>query len=102
MSLSSYVRFFIRTSVCVGAVLCAAVSFGAPPPRQQAQAKLLDRAELPCDNCFFGPSFHYYCFEADNKILVAYQRVPVINWADQSKNYLTKVHPAWTVWAAPG
>jgi hypothetical protein len=98
----SYIRSVIRTSVCVAAALAAPVSFGAAAGRQQAQAQLLDRAEILCANCFFGPSDYYYCFAADNKILVGYQRVPVLNWQDKSKNYLTPVHPAWAAWAAPG
>jgi hypothetical protein len=97
-----FIRFLVRTSVCVAAALAAPLSFAAAPLPPPVQAKLLDRAEVLCDNCFFGPSFYYYCFEADSKILVGYQRVPVINWSDQSKNYLTKAHPAWTVWAPPG
>jgi hypothetical protein len=98
----SYIRSVIRTSVCVAASLAAPVSFGAAAGRQQVQAQLLDRAEILCANCFFGPSDYYYCFAVDNKILVGYQRVPVLNWQDKSKNYLTPVHPAWAAWAAPG
>jgi hypothetical protein len=86
----------------VAASLAAPVSFGAAAARQQVQAQLLDRAEILCANCFFGPSDYYYCFAVDNKILVGYQRVPVLNWQDKSKNYLTPVHPAWAAWAAPG
>jgi hypothetical protein len=86
----------------VAASLAAPVSFGAAAGRQQVPAQLLDRAEILCDNCFFGPSDYYYCFAVDNKILVGYQRVPVLNWQDKSKNYLTPVHPAWAAWAAPG
>jgi len=70
--------------------------------RPQIQAQLLDHAELPCVNCFFGPSYYYYCFEADNKVLIGYQRTPVINWQDKSKNYLTTVHRGWTAWTPPG
>jgi hypothetical protein len=98
----SYIRSVIRTSVCVAASLAAPVSFAAAAGRQQVQAQLLDRAEILCANCFFGPSDYYYCFAADNKILVGYQRVPVLNWQDKSKNYLTPAHPAWAAWAAPG
>ena len=98
----SYIRSVIRTSVCVAAALDAPVSFGAAAARQQVQAQLLDRAEILCANCFFGPSDYYYCFAADDKILVGYQRVPVLNWQDKSKNYLTPAHPAWAAWAAPG
>src|SRR5450755_729217 len=98
----SYVGSFVRMSVCVSAVLWAPAVFGAAADRPQVQARLLDHAELLCDNCFFGPSYYYYCFEADNKILVGYQRTRVLNWEDKSKNYLTKAHKAWKVWTPPG
>ena len=98
----SYIRALIRTSVCVAAALAAPLSFGAPADRQQAQAQLLDHAELLCDNCFFGPSYYYYCFAVDSKVLIAYQRTSVLNWQDKSKNYLTKVRPAWKVWSPSG
>jgi hypothetical protein len=97
-----YLRSLIRTSVCVAASLAAPVAFGAEAPRHQAQAQLLDHAEFLCANCFFGPSDYYYCFAADDKILVGYQRTPVLNWRDESKNHLTGVHPAWAAWTAPG
>src|SRR5580692_9467271 len=102
MKLHSYIPALIRTSVCVAAALAAPVSFGAAAERHEAQAQLLDHAEILCDNCFFGPSYYYFCFAADNKILVGYQRIPVINWRDTSKNDLTRVHRQWTVWTAPG
>lgn len=99
-------KFFscIRTLICiplgVTAFLAAQASFAADRP--QVQAQLLDRAEVPCADCFFGPSYYYYCFEADNKVLIGYQRTPVLNWQDESKNYLTKVHRGWTAWTPPG
>jgi hypothetical protein len=99
---SSYVRSVIRTSVCVAVSLAASASFGAVADRQQVQAQLLDHAEFLCANCFFGPSDYYYCFAVDNKVLVGYQRTPVLNWRDQSKNYLTRYHPVWAAWTAPG
>ena len=86
----------------MAASLAAPVSFGAAAGRQQVQAQLLDHAEFLCANCFFGPSDYYYCFAADNKVLIGYQRTPVLNWRDQSKNYLTPVHPGWAAWTAPG
>ena len=98
----SCIRSVIRTLVCVAASLAAPVSFGADAGRQQAEAQLLDHAEFLCANCFFGPSDYYYCFAADDKVLVGYQRTPVLNWQDKSKNYLTGVHPAWAAWTAPG
>jgi hypothetical protein len=83
-------------------LLATPTLFGAAAERQQAQARLLDHAEALCDNCFFGPSYYYYCFAADNKVLIGYQRTQVLNWEDKSKNYLTRVHSAWRVWDAPG
>ena len=102
MNSDSYVRFAARVAVCVAASLAAPASFGAEPDRAQVQAQLLDHAEFLCANCFFGASKHFYCFQADNQILIGYQKVPVFNFEDQSKNYLTSVRPRWTVWTAPG
>jgi hypothetical protein len=92
----------VRMSACVAALLGAPAIYGAAADRQQVQAKLLDHAELLCDNCLFGPSYYYYCFEADNKILIGYQKTRVLNWEDKSRNYLTKVHKSWRVWTPPG
>jgi hypothetical protein len=102
MNVYLHMRSVIRTSMCAAALVAAAVSSGSAADRQQAQARLLDHAEFLCDNCFFGASDHYYCFAADNQILVAYQRTPVLNWRDKTKNYLTAVHPSWAAWTAPG
>jgi hypothetical protein len=98
----SYIRSAVWTSVCVAASLVVPLSFGAEPVRQQAQAELLDRAAFLCDNCFFGASDYYYCFAADHQILIGYQRTPVLNYQDKSKNYLAPAHPAWAAWSAPG
>jgi hypothetical protein len=86
----------------VAASLAAPVSFGAPADRQQVQAQLLDHAEFLCANCFFGPSKYYYCLAADDKVLIGYEKTPVLNWRDKSKNYLTPVHHSWASWAASG
>jgi hypothetical protein len=102
MKSSSYIRSVVRTSVCVAASLAAPICFGAAADRQQVQALLLDHAEFLCANCFFGASDYYYCFAADNKVLIGYQKTPVLNWRDQSKNYLTRAHGAWAAWTAPG
>src|SRR5665213_3137977 len=99
----SYLGSLVRMSACMAAFLMASTAiFGATADRQQVQATLLDRAQVLCDNCFFGPSYYYFCFEAGNKILIGYQRTRVLNWEDKSKNYLTKVHKKWTVWTPPG
>jgi hypothetical protein len=100
--MNSSFRAAIQALVCVGAWLITPVSFGAADDRVQADAQLLDHAEVLCDNCFFGPSAYYYCFAAGNKILIGYQKTPVLNWQDKSKNYLTAVHSTWAAWTAPG
>ena len=98
----SYIRSVVRISVCAAASLGALVPFSAAAERRQAQAQLLDHAEFLCANCFFGASDFYYCFAVDDKVLIGYQRTPVLNWQDESKNYLTKFHGAWAAWTAPG
>jgi hypothetical protein len=90
-----------RSLILMSGFLGAPALFGAAADRQQAQAQVLDHAELLCDNCFFGPSYYYYCFAVENKVLIGYQRTQVLNWEDKSKNSLTHVHPAWKVWNAP-
>jgi hypothetical protein len=92
--------FGFRTLILMAAL--AAPGLFAATERQQAQAQLLDHAEALCDNCFFGPSYYYYCFAVDNQVLIGYQRTQVLNWEDKSKNYLTRAHPAWKIWEAPG
>src|SRR5580692_1352411 len=101
MNSPSYVRScqrgsFLPAVVCL-ALLAAPVGWAklpwakekiVPPP---VQAQVLDHAELLCSNCFFGPSDYYFCFAADNKVLIGYQRTPVLNWQDDTKNYLTRV-----------
>ena len=98
----SYFPSVIRTSFWLAALIAASISCGSAAERPEAQAHLLDQAEFLCANCFFGASNYYYCFEVDNKILVGYQKTPVLNWQDKSKNYLAPVHPAWAVWTPPG
>lgn len=92
----------LQTWVCLVGSLVVPMSCGAATARQQAQARLLDHAELLCSNCLFGPSSYFYCFAVDNQILIGRQRVPVLNWEDNSKNYLTPVHGSWEAWMAPG
>src|ERR1700723_3757030 len=77
-------------------------SLAATPDKPQVQGQLLDHNEYLCSNCFFGASTYYYCFEADNKILIGYQKIPTINWKDDASNDLTKVHKSWTPWTAGG
>lgn len=70
-------------------------SFAKAPDQPPVQAQLLDHNEYLCANCFFGASTYYFCFEADNRVLIAYEKVPTMNWIDPSKDWLTKVHKSW-------
>jgi hypothetical protein len=87
-----------------GFLLCVLVcaAFAAAPDAPQVQAKVLDHNEFLCSNCFFGASTYYYCFEADNKVLIGYQKTPTLNWKDQTSNDLTKAHKAWAAWTPEG
>jgi hypothetical protein len=92
-------------SIRVFAVLLAAVavpaSFGASAdkkPSAEGDAQIIDTAEYPCSNCLFGTSDHFYCMRLDNKIVIAHQHVPTMNYIDPQKNYLTKYHKTWTPW----
>ena len=91
---SSFLRSLLGASLSL-------VAFGAQPDRHQAQAQLLDQAETPCFNCFFGPSTHHFCMAADNQVLIGYLRTPVINWQDSKRNALTNFHRSWTDWTPP-
>lgn len=78
----------------------AVAALAAAPEKPQVQGQLLDHNEYLCSNCFFGASTYYYCFEADNKILIGYQKVATLNWKDETSNDLVKVHKSWAPWAA--
>lgn len=65
------------------------------PDTPEVQAQLLDRNEYQCNNCFFGASTYYFCFAADNKVLIGYEKIPTMNWIDPNKDWLTKVHKSW-------
>jgi hypothetical protein len=86
---------FIRLAVF--ALLFAAVpaTFGAAADRKEGQATLLEQNSYPCTNCFFGPSDYYYCFSVDNKIVIAHDRIPTMNWRDPQRNYFGKVYGPW-------
>jgi hypothetical protein len=77
----------------------ALAALAAAPDKPQVQGQLLDHNEYLCSNCFFGASTYYYCFEADKKILIGYQKIPTINWKDDASNDLTKVHKSWAPWS---
>ncbi len=78
----------------------ALAALAASPDKPQVQAKLLDHNAFLCSNCFFGASTYYYCFEADGKVLIGYQKIPTLNWVDPATNRLTKVHKSWAPWTS--
>lgn len=97
-------RFVFRRPIQVAILAFVSVTqvcFGEAPVRKQTEARLLDKAALLCDNCFFGTSDYFYCFETTDAVLIGYQRAAVINWWDKSKNYATKLHPSWTALDVP-
>lgn len=101
MHMNFSIRFLISTLLLI--VLCAAAPFSFGEVKgQQAQAQVLDHTEIFCSNCFFGATDYYYCFAVNNKIMIGVQRVPAVNWQDDSKNYLTKFHKQWKPWDSPG
>ena len=77
-------------------------ALAATPDKPQVQAQLLDHNEYLCSNCLFGASTYYYCFVADKKILIGYQKIPTINWKDSASNDLTKVRKSWVPLTADG
>ena len=59
----------LRIFVCLVSALAV---FGAKDHKapDQVQAVILDQNSYPCVNCLFGVSQHYFCFNANNKILI--------------------------------
>jgi hypothetical protein len=83
----------MKTGLIIFFLYTAGLASAADQP--QVQAKLLDSNQYLCDNCFFGASTYYYCFEADRKILIGYSKIPTLNWADPASNDLARLHKAW-------
>ncbi len=69
--------------------------FAASAERKEAQAQILEQASFPCPNCFFGNAYYFFCFQADNQILLAQDKIPTMNYSDSQKNFLGKVHKSW-------
>ena len=80
----------------------AGTALAKGPDLPQVQAQVLDHNGYPCNNCFFGANTNYYCFEADNKILIGYQKTPTMNWKDENNNDLTRAHKSWSAWTPEG
>ena len=71
------------------------VLFAASSEQQQTQAEILEQASFPCSNCFFGNTYYFFCFQADDQILLAQHKFPTINYSDSRKNFLGKVRKSW-------
>jgi len=87
--------------------LVAPASFGKQAERKSASATILDHNSYICANCFFGTSDYYYCFDAGDKILIGYQKIPSINWKEHDTNLLTRVgkkrgEPKYAPWQPGG
>lgn len=76
-------------------LIAGSAVFAAPPERTQRQAQILQQASIPCPNCFFGNSYYFFCFAADNQILLAQDKIPTMNYSDSSKNFLGKIRKSW-------
>ena len=46
----------------------------------QVQAVVLDHNQFLCTNCLFGISDYYFCFEANDKILIGHDKVRTQTW----------------------
>ena len=93
---------FIRSCAFLTLALVLPATFAAAPELPKVNAQLLEHGEYLCNNCFFGTSDYYYCFKADNRILIGHQKVPTMNMQDRNKNYFTKYRKNWTNWKADG
>jgi hypothetical protein len=66
-------------SVSLRVLLCASIalaSFGAATgDKPTTPATILDHNEYTCENCLFGISDYYFCFDANQKILIGHDRV---------------------------
>src|SRR5665213_2464454 len=94
--------FLLFAFALAAALPGSGIASAATPDLPQVQGQLLDHNEYLCSNCLFGASTYYYCFEAGDKILIGYQKVPAMNWQDSSANLLTKAHKSWIPWTAEG
>ena|SRR5665213_249249 len=92
----------IRSLAVLTIALAIPASFGASAEKKQAEAQLLDHNQYACSNCFFGDSDYYFCFRADDRILIGREKIPTFNWRDPNQNYFAKYHKGWQTWEAPG
>jgi hypothetical protein len=92
----------IRSFAFLAVALALPASFGKSAEKPSVEAQLLEHNEYLCSNCFFGSSDYYFCFKADNRVLIGHNKIPQFNWQDPNKNYFTKVRKSWKPWQAEG
>jgi hypothetical protein len=64
-------------------LVCAAIALVAPAASvsggstvgEAVQATMLDHNEYPCENCLFGISDYYFCFDAGSKVLIGHEKL---------------------------
>lgn len=67
-----------RALICLFLVFLASAPVGAkkkPQPGPATQVVLLDHAEYLCNNCLFGMSDYYFCFDVNSKILIGHEKI---------------------------
>lgn len=80
-----------RALICFLLALASSTVMGAKDkkePGPQTQATLLDHAEYLCQNCLFGNSDYYFCFDVNNKILVGHEKIRTQTWMKAPQNLL--------------
>jgi hypothetical protein len=54
------------------------------------QAVLLDHNEFLCSNCLFGMSDYYFCFDANDRILLGHEKVRGQTWKQSPVDLLER------------
>jgi len=67
----------LRMLLLAAVALAVPYSFGAAvkPSGPTLQATILDHNEYTCENCLFGMSDYYFCFDAGQKIVIGHEKV---------------------------
>ena len=72
-------RVVLGCALLVAASTMAAAADKPPSdkkePAAQTQAILLDHSEYMCNNCLFGNSDYYFCFDVNSKIVIGHEKI---------------------------
>ena len=84
----------LRGFVLFALALAAPSGFGAsgdkPSAPAEVQAVVLDHNQFLCSNCLFGISDYYFCFDANNKILIGHEKVRTQTWMKDPVDLATR------------